>query len=116
MKKPKSIFSRRSFLKKSTVASSFFIVPRFVLGGKGYTSPSDKLSIASIGCGGKGSSDIINTVATGKFVSGHIDRGRARCTWRKGSGINRTASSSKITDRTACDRDVACGKVSGCLT
>ena len=35
---------------------------------------------------------------------------------RKGGGIDSRASSSKITDRTACDGDVACGKVSGCLT
>ena len=38
----------------------FMIVPRFVLGGKGYTAPSDKLLIAGVGAGGKGESDIAN--------------------------------------------------------
>ena len=42
---------RRSFIKKSVVASSLFIVPRNVLGGSGYTAPSDQLAIAAIGAG-----------------------------------------------------------------
>ena len=51
--------SRREFLKNGTLAaSSFFIVPRYVLGGNGYTSPSDKINIAGIGVGGKGTSDL----------------------------------------------------------
>lgn len=59
--------SRREFLKTSTIAAaSFMIVPRFVLGGKGYTAPSDKLLIASVGAGGKGQSDIANFYKSGK--------------------------------------------------
>ena len=50
--------SRRDFIKTSSLAaSSFFIVPRHVL-GKGYIAPSDKLNIAGIGVGGKGKSDL----------------------------------------------------------
>jgi len=50
--------SRRDFLKASSVAAtSFFIVPRHVL-GKGFIAPSDKLNIAGIGVGGKGKSDL----------------------------------------------------------
>ena len=45
----KSKNSRRKFLKKSIVIPSIMIVPRHVLGGEGYTSPSDKLNIAGIG-------------------------------------------------------------------
>ena len=41
--------SRRNFIKKSIVVPSIMILPRHVLGGKGYTSPSDKLNIAGIG-------------------------------------------------------------------
>jgi len=59
--------SRREFLKKGTIAAaSFMIVPRFVLGGKGYTAPSDRLIIASVGAGGKGQSDIANFYKSGK--------------------------------------------------
>ena len=51
--------SRRNFIKHGTLAaSSFFIVPRYVLGGNGFTSPSDKINIAGIGVGGKGTSDL----------------------------------------------------------
>jgi predicted dehydrogenase len=52
--------SRRDFIKKTSLAvGSFYIVPRHVLGGKGFTAPSDKLNIMGIGCGGKGLSDVL---------------------------------------------------------
>ena len=41
--------SRRGFLKKSIIIPPLFIVPRHVLGGNGFTSPSDKLNIAAVG-------------------------------------------------------------------
>ncbi|PUZ26562.1 Tat (twin-arginine translocation) pathway signal sequence [Chitinophaga costaii] len=51
--------SRRDFLKNSALAAAgFMIVPRHVLGGKGFIAPSDRLQIAGIGVGGKGQSDI----------------------------------------------------------
>ncbi len=46
---------RRDFLKKSILgAAAFTIVPRHVLGGPGYTAPSDQLTKAIIGMGGIG--------------------------------------------------------------
>ena len=63
MKKRKtgqSATSRRSFIKKGAIASSFFIVPRHVLGGGEFLAPSDQLNLAAIGAGGKGTSDIRN--------------------------------------------------------
>src|SRR5579871_4809689 len=51
--------SRRNFLKNGLMATAaFYIVPRHVLGGKGFIAPSDKLQIAGVGAGGKGESDI----------------------------------------------------------
>ena len=51
-------YSRRKFIRDSSLAAgSFFIVPRHVL-GRGFIAPSDKLSIAGIGVGGKGKSDL----------------------------------------------------------
>jgi predicted dehydrogenase len=59
--------SRRNFIKNSTLtAAGFMIVPRHVLGGKGFTAPSDKLNVAGIGVGGKGQSDIANFAKSGK--------------------------------------------------
>lgn len=50
MKRSTSI-SRRNFLKKTAIISSFFIVPRHVLGGAGHIAPSDKITLGFIGCG-----------------------------------------------------------------
>src|SRR5881275_2959271 len=59
--------SRRDFIKNTALAAAgFWIVPRHVLGGKGFIAPSDRLTIASIGVGGKGESDIANFYKSGK--------------------------------------------------
>ncbi len=50
--------TRRSFLGKTAAVAAFTIVPRHVLGGQGYTPPSDKLNIGCVGVGGKGRSDV----------------------------------------------------------
>ena len=47
--------SRRQFLNRAAATTAAFtIVPRYVLGGPGYTPPSEKLNIAGIGIGGQG--------------------------------------------------------------
>lgn len=43
--------SRRQFLKASTALASFFIVPRHVLGGRGFLPPSDQITMGFIGLG-----------------------------------------------------------------
>lgn len=63
---PKQQHSRRAFLKQAAVASSLFIVPRHVLGGRGFTAPSDQLNIAAVGIGGKGRTDIIHASVKGR--------------------------------------------------
>jgi predicted dehydrogenase len=50
--------SRRKFIRNTAMAGAgFFIVPRHVI-GRGWVAPSDKLRIAGIGVGGKGTSDL----------------------------------------------------------
>lgn len=52
---PTGKVNRRKFLGQSLKASlAFTIVPRFVLGGRGYTAPSDKLNVGFIGTGKQG--------------------------------------------------------------
>jgi predicted dehydrogenase len=46
--------SRRKFVEKASVLSAFMIVPRFVLGGNGYTAPSDLITLGFIGTGKQG--------------------------------------------------------------
>jgi predicted dehydrogenase len=58
--------TRRDFVKKGAIASSILFVPRHVLGGPGYTAPSDQLNLAAIGAGGKGSSDIRHASVKGR--------------------------------------------------
>ena len=49
----KKLISRGEFIKNTALtAAGFYIVPRHVLGGKGFVAPSDKLYIAAVGCGG----------------------------------------------------------------
>jgi predicted dehydrogenase len=50
--------NRRQFLADVAAVSTVMIVPRHVLGGAGYTAPSDKLNIAGIGVGGMGAADL----------------------------------------------------------
>lgn len=53
--------SRRSFIKHTTRAAiAFTIIPRYVLGGKGFIAPSDQINIGFIGTG-KQSRDLLNS-------------------------------------------------------
>lgn len=63
----KKTVSRRKFVKAGALtAGTFMIVPRHVLGGPGFTAPSDKLNIAGIGAGGKAWDDIPGVWNKGK--------------------------------------------------
>jgi predicted dehydrogenase len=67
--------TRREFIKNAALgATAFSIVPRHVLGGPGYTAPSDKLYIAAIGCGDEAHADIERLVRTpgGKAVIAYL--------------------------------------------
>jgi len=56
-----SDFSRRNFIVTSAAAAAgITIIPRHVLGGKGFTAPSDLVNIAGIGVGSQGGGDIQN--------------------------------------------------------
>jgi len=56
-----NIYSRRKFiLHTATATAALTVIPRHVLGGKGYVSPSDKINIGFIG--------------TGKLMRGIYDR------------------------------------------
>ncbi len=47
----KNRISRRKFLGNAVALSAFFIVPRHVLGGKGFIPPSDMITLGFIGAG-----------------------------------------------------------------
>ena len=65
-KQYKGIFTRRAFFKTAGALSAFSIVPRFVLGGSGYTPPSDKINLGFIGTGKQSIGLMRNFVSTEK--------------------------------------------------
>lgn len=56
--------SRRKFLQAGGAAvTAFTIVPRHVLGGPGYVAPSEKITVAYIGCGTQGLREMLRMVS-----------------------------------------------------
>ncbi|HEX2968102.1 MAG TPA: Gfo/Idh/MocA family oxidoreductase [Bacteroidales bacterium] len=55
----KNTLSRRKFIGTAgAAAAGFTIIPRYVMGGPGYTAPSDLINVAGIGIGSQGGGDI----------------------------------------------------------
>jgi predicted dehydrogenase len=87
--------SRRKFVAgTSTLALSAMIVPRHVLGGTGYLSPSDRVNIAVVGTGGQGAADAAelvmggeNIVAIADIDFGYVDQNLKRRTNRNGNPV-----------------------------
>ena len=61
---PKSNLTRREFLAPAAAGLALTIVPRHVLGGPGYVAPSDKITLAYIGCGTQGTRELLRMIAT----------------------------------------------------
>ncbi len=61
--KPKDSVDRRAFLESTAASLAFTIVPRHVLGGPNHTAPSDKITLAYIGCGTQGIREVLRLVA-----------------------------------------------------
>jgi predicted dehydrogenase len=58
-KKSRMTLTRRGFIGTAGMAAAgFTIIPRHVLGGKGYTAASDLINVAGIGVGSQGGGDI----------------------------------------------------------
>src|SRR5256885_11194077 len=57
---PRCGLSRRKFmLAGGTAVAAFTIVPRHVLGGPGFVAPSEKITLAYIGCGTQGLREMV---------------------------------------------------------
>ena len=80
----KNKVSRRDFLAKTGIATAGVVVlPRHVLGGKGYIAPSDKLNIAAIGSGGMGAGNIGRVSSENIVALCDVDFERAAGTFKK---------------------------------
>ena len=51
--------NRRKFVGIAAASGLFSIVPRHVLGGDGYVPPSDKITMAHVGCGTEGTRELV---------------------------------------------------------
>ncbi|RPI22599.1 MAG: gfo/Idh/MocA family oxidoreductase [Acidobacteria bacterium] len=74
--------SRRHFTVLAGAAlSGITLVPRHVLGGRGFVSPSDKLNIAGIGIGGRGREDLGEVTSENIVALADVDDDRAADTF-----------------------------------
>jgi len=81
--------NRRQFCRTGiTAAASAMIVPRHVIGGPGYTAPSDKLNIAGIGVAGMGGADL-------RGMSGENIVALADVDWKHAAGTFETYPNAK---------------------
>ncbi len=87
--------NRRDFIATSgAAAASAMIVPRHVLGGQGFTAPSDIANIAVVGAGGMGASNTTqilseNLIAVADVDFDYVDR-------RVGPAVNRDGTPNKL--------------------
>ncbi len=73
--------SRRHFIGGLSAAASMMIVPRRVLGGRGFQAPSDTLNIAGIGVGGRGRADVRGCDSENIAALCDVDAGHAARTF-----------------------------------
>src|ERR1041385_2611460 len=59
----KRLTRRKFVLKTGAAAAAFTIVPRHVLGGRGFVAPSEKITLAYIGCGTQGLREMLPMLA-----------------------------------------------------
>jgi len=95
--------SRRKFLETATTAAiGFTILPRHVLGGKNYVAPSDKITLAYIGCGTQGIRELLPLLANPTFqVVAVVDPNRDAIgyrDWAKGWLLNEIRTAIKKSD------------------
>jgi hypothetical protein len=60
---PKTNINRREFLAPAAAGLALTFVPRHVLGGPGHVAPSDKITLAYIGCGTQGTREMLRLIA-----------------------------------------------------
>ncbi|MCH7490129.1 MAG: Gfo/Idh/MocA family oxidoreductase, partial [Gemmatimonadetes bacterium] len=98
--------SRREFVSDTTAAGlTFTIVPRHVLGGRGYRAPSDTLNIACIGVGGRGSADVRGVSDENIYALCDVDWKSARNTFNRFPKAKRFKDFRKMLEQEAANID-----------
>lgn len=98
--------SRRHFVGDATAAGlTFTIVPRHVLGGRGYRAPSDTLNIACIGVGGRGAADVRGVSHENIYALCDVDWKSARDTFNRFPNAKRFKDFRKMLEQDAANID-----------
>jgi predicted dehydrogenase len=83
--KSKTFMNRRKFIgSAAATAATISVVPRHVLGGRGFIPPSDKITVANIGCGTQGLREmpgmlenpevqVVSVCDVNKFTTNYLD-------------------------------------------
>ncbi|MCX8038357.1 MAG: Gfo/Idh/MocA family oxidoreductase [Candidatus Sumerlaeia bacterium] len=78
MRNVQNALSRRNFLKSAAAsAAGLMIVPRHAVAGSGKTPPSEKLNLAFVGVGGRGSANLKNLADQNVVALCDVDKERA---------------------------------------
>jgi predicted dehydrogenase len=88
-KKQNRTISRRDFMGAAAAAAAFTFVPRHVLGGARYISPSEKLNVACIGVSGMGGSDVSQMRTENIVAFCDVDWGHAAGTFKRYPDVKR---------------------------
>jgi len=91
--------SRRDFVSAAAGVAAFTVVPRHVLGGSGQTPPSEKLNIAGIGVGGRGSGDLRALESENIVALCDVDWRHAAGTFRRYSGAKKYRDFREMLDK-----------------
>ena len=91
--------NRRTFVKGSAAASSFMILPNWVIGKS--PSPNGKLNIAQIGAGGRGRSHVVGYQNENLIAFCDVDDARAAQTYEEHPSVPRFKDYRKMFDKIA---------------
>ncbi len=98
--------SRREFVGDATAAGlTFTIVPRHVLGGRGFRAPSDTLNIACIGVGGRGAADVRGVSDENIYALCDVDWKNARDTFNRFPNAKRFKDFRRMLEQDAANID-----------
>lgn len=101
-----SDISRRDFVGGAAATGlSFTIVPRHVLGGPGFTAPSDKLNVACIGVGGMGRNDVNGVSGENVYALCDVDEHSAEDAFRSFPKAKRYRDYRELFDKEAKNID-----------
>lgn len=75
--------TRRMFLSTAGAVAPVMVAPRYILGGKGQTPPSEKVNIAVIGAGGRGAENLEELKDQNIVALCDVDDDRAAETYKK---------------------------------